>query len=254
MSDPPASPRLHLTLARPGGKGLASVSFHPIWIWVGAILVLAFLALEVLAVVTYVKTVERLKDYSALMVEVDYLRSQNEKLKELDVELRDLLGFQQKMLQLAGIEPALRRDSEVGDNHYGLDVLDSLGSGIGPKLVFWPVEGETVRGYDALHPGVDVGTARRRTVLAAAGGHVLGAGEDEIWGHRLVIRHNDSLQTVYANNELNLVETGDSVEAGQVIALVGAGFEGSEPHLHFEVLKHGEPVSPREYFPDLFAN
>ena len=139
MSDPLASQRLNLTLARPGGEGLISVSFHPIWIWVGGVLLLAFIALEVLAVVTYVKTVERLRDYSALMVEVDYLRSQNDKLRELDVELRDLLGFQQKMLQLAGIEPALRRDSEVGDNVYGLDVLDSLGTGIGPKLVFWPV-------------------------------------------------------------------------------------------------------------------
>ena len=58
--------------------------------------------------------------------------------------------------------------------------------------------------------------------------------------------------TVYANTELNLVEAGDTVEAGQVIALVGAGFEGEEPHLHFEVLKYGDPVSPRDFYPDLF--
>lgn len=254
MNDPPVRQRLTLTLTRPGGDALVSTSFHPIWLWVGAAFVVALFALETLAVATYVKTMERLRDYSELMVEVDYLRNQNAELGELEVELRDLLGFQQKMLQLAGIKPALRRDSEAGDNLYGLDVLDSLGNGIGPKLVFWPVEGEIVRGFDASHPGVDVEAARRRTVLAAAAGHVIGAGEDEFWGHRLVIQHNDSLQTVYANNELNLVETGDNVEAGQVIALVGAGFEGSDPHLHFEVLKHGEPVSPREYFPDLFAN
>jgi murein DD-endopeptidase MepM/ murein hydrolase activator NlpD len=219
---------------------------------VGGFLAVGLIVLGILASVTYVRTVNPLQDYTSLMVEGDYLRSQNARLEELEAELEDLLDFQQKMLRLAGIEPALRRDSDVGDNSYGLGMLDSADTG--PKLLFWPVEGETILGFGPSHSGVDIGAAKRRTVLAAGAGRVLVSESDELWGYRLVIEHNDSLQTVYANSDLNLVEVGDGVEAGQVVALVGAGFEGNEPHLHFEVLKFGEPVSPREYFLDLFAD
>ena len=240
-----------LTIPRFRGKGSISVSIRPVWVWVTGLLLLGLLVLEVMAVATYVKATQRLRQYSAIMVEIEQLKDQNDRLVELGAELEDLIESQQKMLRLAGIEPALRRESGSGDNTYGLGVLDDHA---GPRLVFWPVEGAILRGFDAEHSGVDIGTAMRRTVLAAGAGEVTASGPDEIWGHRLIIEHNDSLMTVYANNELNLVEPGDVVEAGQVIALVGAGFEGEEPHLHFEVLKFGAPVSPRDFYPDLFED
>lgn len=238
-----------ITLARANGQRVAVVSMRPLWVWVGLGLMVGFLVLEGMAIAEYVKAMKRLQAYSSIMVEVDQLRVQNLRLGELETELTDLVDSQQKMLKLAGIEPALRRDTEVGDNIYGLGVLDDV---TGPKLVFWPVEGDIIRGFDGVHAGVDIAAARRRTVLAAGAGHIVVATPDETWGHRLVIEHNDSLMTVYANTELNLVKAGDTVEAGQVIALVGAGFEGEEPHLHFEVLKYGGPVSPRDFYPDLF--
>jgi murein DD-endopeptidase MepM/ murein hydrolase activator NlpD len=238
-----------ITLARADGRRVAVVSMRPLWVWVSLGLIVGFLVLEVMAVTTYIKAINRLEAYSSIMVEVEQLRVQNLRLRELETELSDLVDSQQKMLKLAGIEPALRRDGDAGDNTYGLGVLDDV---TGPKLVFWPVEGDIIRGFDGVHAGVDIAAARRRTVLAAGAGHVVVATPDETWGHRLTIEHNDSLMTVYANTELNLVEAGDTVEAGQVIALVGAGFEGDEPHLHFEVLKFGDPVSPRDFYPDLF--
>jgi murein DD-endopeptidase MepM/ murein hydrolase activator NlpD len=188
------------------------------------------------------------------MVEVEYLRNQNTRLTELESELTELLDYQEKMLRLAGIEPALRRDGPDGDNSYELGALDSTGTGTGAELIFRPVGGKEIRGFSADHPGIDIQAKLRNTVLAAGAGVVVEAGLDPRLGYRLVIDHGDSLRTVYANNESNLVTRGDSVEAGQVISLVGAGFEGDVPHLHFEVLEQGEPVSPRSHFPDSFAN
>ena len=49
-----------------------------------------------------------------------------------------------------------------------------------------------------------------------------------------------------------LKEEGDTVTAGQTIGAVGdtALLEvGSAPHLHFEVLKNGDPVNPIDYLP-----
>lgn len=238
-----------MILPLPWNRGEVILSARPLWIWLSGLLLAGLLVLEVLAAITYIKAMQRLGRYGAIMVEVEQLRDQNARLEELGVELQALLEFQQKMLRLAGIDPALRREAGEGDNSYGSGVQNDHAH---PRLVFWPVEGTLVQGFDTLHPGVDIATAKRRTVLAAGAGRVVASGPDEVWGHRLVIEHSDSLMTVYANNELNLVEPGDVVEAGQVIALVGAGFEGEEPHLHFEVLRFGQPVSPRDFYPELF--
>ena len=58
---------------------------------------------------------------------------------------------------------------------------------------------------------------------------------------------------VYANRtEMPTVAAGDTVTAGQTIGAVGdtALLEvGSAPHLHFEVLKNGDPVNPIDYLP-----
>jgi len=249
----PAPRRLTVTLPRSvGPPTVVSINYTKIWIVAGALA--GVLALTSLGAVAYLRSAQRVRQAASLVVEVGYLRDQNDKLLELDGELRELVRFQEKMLQLAGIDPALRRDPSSGDNTYELGALDSTGMGDGRALVVRPVVGETIRGFTADHPGIDIAAPRRRTIAAAAAGTVIDAGHDPTLGDRIVIEHSDSLRTVYANNELNLVAINDAVEPGQIIALVGGGPEGTEPHLHFEVWLHGDPVSPERTFPDLFGN
>lgn len=254
MNEPTGpSHRLTLTFPRPGGPGkVVSLSYKTLWVIGGALA--GLLVLTSLGAVAYLRSVDRIRQAASLTVEVSYLRDQNDKLLQLDGELRELIRFQEKMIRLAGIDPALRRDATSGDNTYQLGALDSTGMGDGGPLTVPPVVGETIRGFTADHPGIDIAAPRRRTIVAAAGGTVIDAGHDPTLGDRIVIEHSDSLRTVYANNELNLVAINDAVEPGQIIALVGAGSEGDEPHLHFEVWLHGHPVSPARYFPDLFDN
>lgn len=243
---PPDRKRLAIVLARPGGRPLLTVGLHPVWTALAVVLLVGLIAAEVAAVVSYVGSLRKLRSYSALMVETDDLRRQNATLLELDNELRTLLVHQQRMLRLAGIETALRPDLEAGDN-------SGEGTGVeGTDFGFHvPALGEPTRGFDAGHRGVDLGLPRKRAVVAAADGTVIEAGRDAALGNRLVIQHSDSVRTVYANNERNLVAAGDTVLAGEVIALVGSGFEGEEPHLHFEVWIHGTPVSPESVLPGL---
>jgi len=254
VSEGPSAPRrLTVTLPRPAGSAkIITIKYSTIWVVAGALA--GVLALTFLGTVAYLRSAERVRQAAALTVEVSYLRDQNDKLLELDGELRELIRFQERMLQLAGIDPALRRDASGGDNSYELGALDSTGMGNGRALVYWPVVGETIRGFTADHPGIDIAAPRRRTIAAAAAGTVIDVGHDPTLGDRIVIEHSDSLRTVYANNELNLVAINDAVEPGQIIALVGRGPEGAEPHLHFEVWLHGNPVPPARYLPDLIGN
>ena len=65
------------------------------------------------------------------------------------------------------------------------------------------------------------------------------------------ITHDDGMITIYSNlSTSDMVETGDTVEQGQIISGVGVSglFESLEPaHLHLEMLKDGVYVDPAEY-------
>jgi murein DD-endopeptidase MepM/ murein hydrolase activator NlpD len=43
------------------------------------------------------------------------------------------------------------------------------------------------------------------------------------------------------------VKTGQTVEKGQVIGLVGSTGKSTGPHLHYELLVEGKPVDPRGF-------
>jgi murein DD-endopeptidase MepM/ murein hydrolase activator NlpD len=50
--------------------------------------------------------------------------------------------------------------------------------------------------------------------------------------------------TVYAHNQMNLVEEGSWVEGGQIIGKVGQTGRATGPHLDFEIRKNNKAVDP----------
>jgi len=61
------------------------------------------------------------------------------------------------------------------------------------------------------------------------------------------VSHGDGLSTRYGHNAENLVEVGDLVRRGDVIALMGNTGRSTGPHVHFEVFKNGRTVDPAAY-------
>ena len=55
--------------------------------------------------------------------------------------------------------------------------------------------------------------------------------------------------TVYAHNERNLVEPGQEVAAGQVIAVVGRTGRATGEHVHFEIRYDGRVYNPLYLLP-----
>jgi murein DD-endopeptidase MepM/ murein hydrolase activator NlpD len=106
---------------------------------------------------------------------------------------------------------------------------------------------DPIRGGSAFHAGIDF-TARRGTeVLAVAGGVVIYAGVRHDFGNMVEVNHGDGYVTRYAHQHELRVNVGEVVKRGQVLGTVGATGRASGPHLHFEVLKHGRNVDPRQY-------
>lgn len=95
-----------------------------------------------------------------------------------------------------------------------------------------------------MHTGVDFGAGYGTPIHAAAAGTVIMAGYSRGYGNRVVVYHGGGMSTLYGHCSDLVVSTGQTVQAGDVIAHVGATGMATGPHLHFEVRRNGVPIRP----------
>lgn len=114
----------------------------------------------------------------------------------------------------------------------------------------WPIKGKILKNYSQTgNKGIDIFGKIGRKVKAAASGKVVYSGSGlKGYGKLMIIKHNYLFLSAYANNSRLLVNEGDSVKKGQVIAEVGR-VGVNQASLHFEIRKNGNPVNPFKYLP-----
>lgn len=99
------------------------------------------------------------------------------------------------------------------------------------------------------HYGIDLALNVGDTVRAAYSGKVRVADyEGRGYGHYLVIRHPNGLETVYGHLHRRIVTEGTVVKAGDPIGLGGNTGRSTGPHLHFEARFMGIALNPAELF------
>lgn len=98
-----------------------------------------------------------------------------------------------------------------------------------------------------MHTGVDLKTKPNDTIYAAFDGEVVFSGQYYAYGNLIRIMHAHALETYYGHNSKNLVEKGQTVKAGQAIAIVGQTGRATTPHLHFETRVNGKHRNPSKY-------
>ena len=97
------------------------------------------------------------------------------------------------------------------------------------------------------HKGIDLALHVGDTVRAAFSGKVrLTRYERKGYGHYVVIRHENGLETVYGHLSRTLVKPNQYVKAGEPIALGGNTGRSTGPHLHFETRYLGRAINPSE--------
>lgn len=96
------------------------------------------------------------------------------------------------------------------------------------------------------HPGIDIAVPSDSYVRAAGAGTVAEVGEDPTYGRYVVVDHGDGLTTLYGHASTTLVEAGRPVRRNEVIALSGSTGRSTAPHLHFEIMRDGQPLDPLE--------
>ncbi len=85
-------------------------------------------------------------------------------------------------------------------------------------------------------------TKKGDAVKAMFDGYVRLSRKSESYGHVIVIRHDNGLETVYAFNAENLVKVGQGVEAGQTIAIVGG--KNTDVFCEVSIMVNGARINP----------
>lgn len=101
------------------------------------------------------------------------------------------------------------------------------------------------------HNGVDLAAPKRAHVRSIAKGRVVYAGVFGGYGKLVTIVHSGGYTSMYGHLSEILVNTTQTVEAGQIIGRVGSTGTSTSPHLHFEWRKEGEALNPLDVFPNL---
>lgn len=119
----------------------------------------------------------------------------------------------------------------------------------------WPlgagiVSSEYGSRWHKKHEGLDIAADEGEPVYAAASGKVLYANDKmRGYGNVVILRHDSSMTTLYAHNQKLKVALGETVEQGQVIALLGSTGHSTGPHVHFEMRKANAALDPRRLLP-----
>ncbi len=115
----------------------------------------------------------------------------------------------------------------------------------------WPVKGRVISSYGPQpgglrNDGLNIAATRGDKVVAADNGVVAYAGGDlKGFGNLVLVKHAGGFVTTYAHNDKLMVQRGDKVKRGQVIATVGESGSVTQPQVHFQVRQGAHAVDPR---------
>lgn len=148
----------------------------------------------------------------------------------------------------------LFEDAKGRENFY-----DAKGKTAKRKLRATPINGarltssfgrrkHPISGYRKMHKGVDFGARSGTPIMAAGTGTIVRANRYGGYGNYIRIAHSDGYSTAYAHmkNFARGIKKGTRVTQDQIIGYVGSTGASTGPHLHYEVLKNGKHINPRQ--------
>jgi murein DD-endopeptidase MepM/ murein hydrolase activator NlpD len=103
------------------------------------------------------------------------------------------------------------------------------------------------RGALAFHSGVDLAGPAGGPIRATSDGKVAFAGWGNAYGNMVDIDHDYGFTTRYGHLSKLLVQPGQQVHRGDVIALQGSTGRSTGNHLHYEVRYNDRPINPENF-------
>ena len=150
--------------------------------------------------------------------------------------------------QTNAADSALRHEIENQDQ-YSLTIDVKPRGGVSGFFFFVPMKGEVSSTFNLGEEnfGVDILSAdENEPVRSTLDGTVIASGWSTAYGYVISVQHAENLISIYKYNSVALKKPGESVRAGDPIAIVGS-FGKQGPQLHFELWYNGTAINPSDY-------
>lgn len=112
---------------------------------------------------------------------------------------------------------------------------------------YFGIRKDPFNGRPSMHKGIDFAGKEDGEIIATASGIVSWADDRYGYGLLIEINHGDGLKTRYGHNKKLLVNVGDVVGKGQIIARMGSTGRSTGPHVHYEILRNDKQIDPTKF-------
>ncbi|WP_286263063.1 M23 family metallopeptidase [Thalassotalea atypica] len=163
----------------------------------------------------------------------------NELLLEID-ELTNKINYEEKQLKVL-------ESLTLGHHIENTSYLSGRPISKGWLSSYYGVRKDPFNGRPAMHKGVDFAGKEDADIIATASGVVSWSSERYGYGNLIEIDHGNGFKTRFGHNKEILVNVGDVVTKGDVIAKMGSTGRSTGPHVHYEILRNGAQINPIKY-------
>lgn len=241
------------------------------------------LAIFQVVAVTYLIAFTSLREYIPGYTDTDLRQQAYENTLRTDsleqeLALKDLYLANIKMVISGGTPPTTDNGADTTKDYSGIEFTNSADDSLLRQLVaeeeqfniqnlqfsatpsmegnirnlffFAPIKGDVTSDFDPRdkHFAVDVVAKENEPIKATLDGTVILSTWTYDAGNVIGIQHSSNLTSFYKHCSVLLKKPGETVKAGEVIAVVGnSGELTTGPHLHFELWFNGRPVNPKDY-------
>ena len=268
--------RYTIMLVSGGHKGATSFSIKKSHIRVAFCSILVFAILSLFSFGTsyyYFKdSATKAQSVNKLISTINTLSHDMDETRMVELQLREKLqGIEETLLEMQDVlhKKGIKKELSIGGEFipaekfslsyvdYIKNDIDNLFNTMRSVPVGTPLQGKINSGYGyrkdpfnrkkAFHAGIDIDANYGQAVVATADGVVTKAAWKNHYGRTVVIKHEDGYKTLYGHLSKITVKEGDKVKVGDVIGKAGSTGRSTGVHLHYEVVKNGKRVNPKNF-------
>ena len=187
------------------------------------------------------------------LVNVKQILSGDSPLNENEKTIKDFKSKKANEKDIISKSEKTLREKVNNREKYDIEIIPggALKNDVLPELLlFPPIIGEITNKMNLSvgHFGIDIIAPKNEAVVSILKGTVTYQDWSPNDGHVIHIQHKNNLISIYKHNSEVLKKTGEFVDAGEPIAIVGnSGEHSTGPHLHFELWHNGYPINPEKF-------
>ena len=268
--------RYTIMLVTAGHKGAKSFSVKKSHIRIAfcSVMIFAFVSLFSFGTsyIYYKDSATKSKSVNKLISTINLLSQDINKNKIIEAKLKNKLqGIEETLLEMQEVlnKKGIKKELSIGGEFippekltlsyvdYMKKDIDYLFNTVKSIPVGTPLKGkinssfgyrkDPFKSRSGFHSGLDIDANYGQHVVATADGVVTKASWHTNYGKTVIVKHKDNYETLYGHLSKLKVKEGQEVKVGDVIGKAGSTGRSTGTHLHYEVIKDGKRVNPKNF-------